>query len=395
MNATLRNLKHSWIVLKKELMDVLRDRAAITGLALQSILSPVIWVAITLIAADRMAQSNLVLPVAGGDNAPALVDWLDAQIDVEIVPAPADPAGAVRDGTRDVVLVIPADFAARIADGLVAPVELVTDESAGASRRAADRVRGVVERYGAELTFLRLMARGVAPDVAAPLRLDTTDVSPPGRSQGGLSIFVTMLLLWTALFGGVGIAADATLGERERGSLEPLLLNPVSRSALIAGKWLAAAALACAWVFAAGVTTLIVLRVIPWHEYGLQVSSSDQDLLAVTFSMFPVALFWCALVTLVSTASRTQQQAQTRFGLLFMAVVLTTMASFLFSLENVPWLGAVPIIGQLTLSADVLGGGHPAVYRYIVTAAGSVVLALALVAATARLLRRETIVFRT
>src|SRR3970040_1380277 len=110
MKATPRNLKHPWIVLKKELMDVLRDRAAITGLALQSILSPVIWVAITLIAADRMAQSNLVLPVAGGDNAPALVDWLDAQIDVEIVPAPADPPGAGRGGTRGVALALPADF---------------------------------------------------------------------------------------------------------------------------------------------------------------------------------------------------------------------------------------------------------------------------------------------
>src|SRR3970040_825748 len=82
-----------------------------------------------------------------------------------------------------------------------------------------------------------------------------------------------------------GTRAVARLGERGGGSREPLLLNPVSRSALIAGKWLAAAALACAWVFAAGVTTLIGLRVIPWHEYGLQVSSSDQDLLAVTLSM--------------------------------------------------------------------------------------------------------------
>src|SRR5262245_22440163 len=209
------------------------------------------------------------------------------------------------------------------------------------------------------------------------------------------SIFLPMVLLWTALFGGVGIAADSTLGERERGSLEPLLLNPVSRTAVIAGKWLAAASLACASIVMTGVTTLIVVHSIPWHEYGLQLSSSDQDLLAVTFSMLPVALFWCALVTLVSASSRSQQQAQTRFGLLFMSVALTTIASFLFSLANVPWLGAVPILGQLTLSVDVLGGGHPPVYRYIVAAAGSLVLALALVAVTARLLRRETIVFRT
>jgi hypothetical protein len=113
------------------------------------------------------------------------------------------------------------------------------------------------------------------------------------------------------------------------------------------------------------------------------------------FSLLPVALFWSALVTFVSTVSRSQQQMQTRLGLLFMAVVLTTMASFMFPLADLPGIEAVPIIGQLTLTADVLGGVDTPAYRYIISAAGSVVLALALIAATARLLRRESIVFRT
>lgn len=393
MSARVASLTKCRIVLGKELKDGLRDRVAITGLALQAILSPIIWAAISLVAAQRLTQSELVLPVAGGDNAPALVDWLDAQNDVEIVPAPADPAAAVRDGTQPVVLVIPAEFGERLANGLAARVEIVTDGSAGAARRAADRVRALVQGYGAELGFLRLMARGVAPEIVTPVRLEATDVSPPGRNEGGLSTFLTMLLLWTALFGGVG--ADSILGERERGSLEPLLLNPVSRTALLAGKWLAAATLACACVLAAGVATLLVLRAIPWQEYGLHLSSSDGDLLTVTFTMMPLAFFWCALVIWVSTVSRSQQQAQTRFGLLFMTVVLSTIATLMFPVGHLPGIGAVPIVGQLTLSADVLGGGQPAAYRFVLTAASSVLLGLALIAATARLLRRETVVFRS
>ena len=395
MSAKLRHLNHSWVVFRKELTDWLRDRASIMGLSLQAFASPIVWAVIILVVAHRSAQSDLVLPVAGPDHGPALVSWLNSQVDVEIVPAPADPAEAVRNGTMGVVLVIPAEFANRMADGLTAPVELLIDGSEGASRRAADRVRGLVQRYGAELGSLRLMARGIAPDITSPLRLDTTDVSPPGHDQHGLEGFVPALLLWMALFGGIAIAADSTLGERERGSLEPLLLNPVSRTALIAGKWLAAASLACVFLIAAALTMLVVLRAVPWHNYGLQLLSSDQDLLTVTVLMFPVALFWTALVTFVSTISRSQQQAQTYLGLVFMTVVLASLASFLFSLFNVPWLGAVPIIGQLTLSVDLLGGGHPAAYRYLLTAFGSVLPALALVAAAARLLRRESIVFRS
>jgi sodium transport system permease protein len=394
MNA-IKGLKQCWIVLRKELMDWLRDRGSISGLSLQAIVSPIIWVAITLIAANRMAQSDLVLPVAGVDHAPALVDWLNAQIDVEVVPAPPDPAAAVQTGTFDVVLVIPAEFPRRMADGLTAPLELLTDGSAGASRRAADRVGGLIQRYGTGIGSLRLMARGIAPGITSPVRLDTLDLSPAELNQGGFAVFVPILLLWMALFGGLAIATDSTLGERERASLEPLLLNPVSRTALLAGKWLAAATLACAFLLSAGLATLVILRFVPWHEYGLQLLSSDRDLLTVLILMLPLALFWTALVTFLSTVSRSQQQAQTYGGLLMMAVVLTAMASFMFPLPNVPWLGAVPIFGQMTLSVDLLGGGHPAAYRYLLTACGAVLPALALVAAAARLLRRESIVFRS
>lgn len=395
MNTTPRALRQSWIVFRKELRDWLRDRSTIIGLSLQAIVSPIVWAAITLIAAHRMTPSDVVLPVAGADHGPALVAWLDAQVDVEVVPAPKEPAAAVRDGTLDAVLVIPAEFGDRMAVGLTAPVELMIDGGAGASQRAADRVRGLVQRYGAELGALRLMARGIAPDLTSPVRLDVTDLSPPERQQGGLNYFVTALLLWIALFGGVAIAVDSTLGERERASLEPLLLNPVSRTALIAGKWLAAASLAGAFLLVAGLTTLVVLRSLPWHEYGLQLPSSDRDLLTVTVVMFPVALFWTALVTFVSTVARSQQQAQTYFGLLFMTVVLSAIATLLFSLANLPWLGALPIVSQMALGIDLLGGEHPAAYRHLAAALGSVLPALALVAAAARLLRRESIVFRS
>jgi len=389
MNALLQ----CWIVFRKELRDWLRDRAMVTGLSLQAISSPIVWAAITFIAAQRMAPSDLVLPVTGADHGSALVQWLNAQTDVDVVPAPDDPAAAVRGGTPRVALVIPAEFAAQMAEGLPAPVKLLIDGSAD-SRRAADRIRRLVERYGAEIGSLRLMTRGIAPDITSPLRLDVTDLSPPERTQGGLNYFVTALLLWMALFGGAAIATDSTLGERERASLEPLLLNPVSRMALIAGKWLAAATLACFFLVVAGLATLVVLRVLPWHKYGLQMLASDRDLVTVTFLMFPIALLWTALMAFVSTVARSQQQAQTYYGLLFMTVVLATIATVLFSFDA-QWLGAVPIIGQLTLSVKLLGGEHPTTYRYLITAVGSILPALAFVATAARLLRRESFVFRS
>jgi sodium transport system permease protein len=387
------NPKTTWIVLKKEIVDALRDRPAITAIALQALVSPVVWGVIMMVAGHRASDTTLTVPLAGRENAPALVEWLERQIDVEVVPAATDPEHAVRDGSAAVALEVPADYAARMANGLPAPVALVSSSGAGSSRRAATRLRALLGAYGAEVGAQRLMARGVAPMLAAPLRIDDVDVATPEPNQGGFAAFLCMTLLWLSLGGG-SIALDSTAGERERGSLEPLLSNPVPRMSIVAGKWLAASCLACLSIAAGLASMLVVLSVVPWHEYGMQMRVSDANLLNVALVLLPLALLMSAAVVFVSAYARSLQQAQTYLGLLVMTTVLSGVASLVFELPHEAWTAAAPIVGPLTLVVDVVNGTTPALARYVLSTASAIGLALLLVAATARLLRRESVVFR-
>jgi sodium transport system permease protein len=387
------NYRTIWIVLRKEVVDAFRDRPAITAVALQALLSPIVWGALVMVAGERASEPTLTVPVAGAENAPALVTWLDRQLGVEIVQAAADPKQAVRDGDATMVLDLPADYEARLAEGLPAPVALVSSSSEGSSRRAAIRLRALLAAYGSEVGAQRLMARGVAPGIVAPLRVDDVDVATPERNQGGFAIFLCMTLLWLALGGG-SIALDSTSGERERGSLEPLLSNPVSRFALVAGKWLAASSLACVSIVSGLASMLVVLGVVPWHEYGTQMRVTNAELLSAVLVMLPLALQMSAVLMFVSAYARSLQQAQTYFGFLVMTTVLAGIASFAFELPDVAWTAAVPVVGPLTLVADVVDGDAPTLVRYGLSAASAIGAALLLVAATARLLRRESVVFR-
>jgi sodium transport system permease protein len=389
-------ISHVWILLGKELTCALRDRNAMLAFLLTPLLSPAIYGLIfTLLAARVHSEQTLVLPIEGAGNAPELVQWLTRQTGVEVVASPADPAGAVRDSGRPGVLSIGPDFQDQLARGRPAVLTLVSDGSRGDSQRFAARVRELVLGYGAQMAQARLTLRGIDPTVVAPMKLDEWDVSGARERDGGVLAFLPMLLVWMALMGGMPLALDSTAGERERGSLEPLLLNPVASSSVIGGKWLATAAQSALGLMLAAASSILMLRFVPWHEVGVQMHVSDLALWSSTLVMLPVALLVSAAAMLVSALARSFQQAQSYAGLLMLAVLLPCILTVALPGSHAPWMSAVPVVGQMSITRDVLGGQAAELPRLLRAMAGTIIPALVLVVAAARLMRREAIVFRS
>lgn len=390
----MSTLKLIWIVLAKELRDGLRDRRSIMSALIGATLSPLlIGGMLTVIAGRGKDAEEIKLPVAGVENAPAFVDWLKQQTGVEIVKAPADPEQAVRDRKEDVVLIIEKDFSKNMARGVPAPVKLITDGTRDSARPKAERAKTLVTDYSSQLAALRLIARGVAPSIAVPVRVQDVEVSSAQERLATLLNILPLFLVLAALTGGLQIAIDATAGERERGSLEPLLLSPVPRAALAAGKWLAASTFGCGSVVFSLLLTVNVLRRVPWHELGIRFRVSDGDLMSLLALVLPLALFLSAVVMFASTFARSFKEAQGYIGLLILLPMLPGVLSSLYPLSNRPWLAPIPIVGQYALAADVLGGKPPSVAYYVLSGVSVVACAIVLLALTSRLLTREKIIF--
>jgi sodium transport system permease protein len=383
-----------WIVWMKELRDGLRDRRSITTALIGATMMPVLFgVMFTVVAGRGRDAEEIKLPVAGVEFAPAFVDWLKQQTGVEIVAAPADPEQAVRDRKEDVVLIIEKDFSKNMERAIPAPVKLVTDATRESARPKVNRTRELVATYSGQVAALRLISRGVAPSIAVPVRVQDVEVSSAQERLAALLNILPLMLVLAALMGGMQVAIDTTAGERERGSLEPLLLSPVPRVALAAGKWIAASTFGCASVLFSMVLTVTVLRRVPWHDLGIRFRVSDGELMSLLALVLPLALFFSAVLVFASTFARSFKEAQGYIGMLTLLPMLPGLLSAMYPLSNRPWLAPIPIVGQYALAADVLGGKPPGAVYYALAGISVLALSFVLLALTSRLLKREKIIF--
>lgn len=382
------------IVFGKELRDGLRDRRSVTSLLIGAMIAPMLFgIMFTVTAGRRRNAEEIKLPVAGAEHAPAFADWLKQQTGIEIVAAPADPEQAVRDRTEDVILIIEKDFSKNLARAMPAPVKLLSDSTRDSARPKVTRVRNLINTYSSQLAQLRLISRGVAPSIAMPLRLEEVEVSSAQQRLATLLNILPLLLVMAAFTGAMQIAIDTTAGERERGSLEPLLLSPAPRLVLAAGKWLAASTFGCGAVLFSMILTVNVMRRVPWHDMGIRFRVSDGELMSLLALVMPLTLFLSAVVMLASTFSRSFKEAQSYIGILILLPMLPGFLAMVYPMSNRPWLAPIPIVGQYALATDVLGGKPPGVGFYVLAGVSALILAMLVVKITSRLLTREAIIF--
>lgn len=389
-----RSLRLVWAVFRKELLDGSRDRRSISSLVFSAMITPILFgVLFTVSAERRKSADEIALPIQGAANAPALVDWLRQQSGVTITPPPADPERAVSSREEDVVLIIDEDFTKDLERAVPAPVKLVSDVTRDSARAKVTRVRNLLASYSSQISGLRLIARGVTPSVATALRVEEIEVSSSQQRLAAQLSILPLLLVIAALAGSMQLAIDSTAGERERGSLEPLLLNPVPRPALAAGKWLAASTFGWASAIFSLVLTVGVMRRVPWHDLGIRFRVTDGELMSLLALVLPLGLFLSAVVMFASTFARSFKEAQTYLGMLMLVPMLPGIVSTMYPLTDRPWLAPVPVLGQYALAADVLGGKPPSLGFYLLAGVSVVACAVALVLLTARMLTRESIVF--
>lgn len=388
------NFSRTGIVLRKELMDGARDRRAILSLLISSLFGPlIVSFMMSSIAERQRAAEDINLPVAGIEYAPALVDWLKQQSGVEIVSAPGDPETAVREGKQEVVIVIEKEFARNFSRSLPATVKLIGDATRDTARPKLTRVRRLLQAYSAEIGSLRLIARGISPAVGSAIRVEDVEVSSSQQRAAKLLNFLPMFILMAAFIGALQVASDSTAGERERGSLEPLLLNPVPRESLVAGKWLAASIFGgCAVLFSALLSTFAIRR-IPLQDLGARFRFGPEQLLSLLAIALPLALFGAALVIALSMFARSYKEAQSYLSVVVLIPTVPGMLSVLYPMNNRPWLAPIPVVGQFALSSDVIGGSAPHPGYFALAAVSTAAVAFVLVLFTTRLLMREKIIF--
>jgi sodium transport system permease protein len=389
-----RAIRQAFVVFRKELTDSLRDGRALFSIAFTIVLGPLLIGFMMNRVAERQREAELVeIPVAGQEHAPALVDWLRQQSGVQVVDAPPNPEAAVRDRQADVVLIIPDDYAERFRASRPARVKLVADSSRTSARPTIERVRRLLQRYSGEIGSLRLIARGVSPAATTPLQLEEVEVSTAQQRAAQILAFIPMFILLAAFVGGMQIATDSTAGERERASLEPLLVNPAPRGAIVAGKCLAAATVAMATVTLSTALCANIPRFLPLQDMGIRFRIGPEHFAGIMAAVLPACFFASSLQAYIATMARSFKEAQSYMGVLILMPMLPGLLSSVYSLGDAAWMYAVPILGQHLLLLGVMGGRGQELWMFVAAGAVSIAAAAVLMRLTTGLFRSERIIF--
>lgn len=380
-------------VLRKELIDGVRDRRSLVSAMLFPMLIPFLITFLFNTLAEREREAyDITIPVVGGERAPDLVDWIQRR-GFQVEEGPADPQEAVRSRQVDFVLVIPEGFGEDFSQARTAEVELVLDGSRKEAHSAIRRVRGLVDGYSRLVGSLRLVARGVSPQLGQAVAIDEVDVASARKRAASWFSFIPMVVIFAAFIGGQNVAIDTTAGERERNSLEPLLVQPVPMRSVVAGKWLASVVFSGAGVSLAVASLIFALNRVPLQQLGIDLQLGPREALGLLAAALPLALFASGLQVLVATFARSFKEAQTYVSLLILLPMVPHLIASVSSLGDAPWMYLVPALGQHVLLTDILGGEPFTAGPFVVVALSSTLLGLLCAGVTAKLFERERIVF--
>jgi sodium transport system permease protein len=351
-------VKGAWIVFVKEVRDALRDRRTLMAVVLSSVvMGPLLLFGLSVLVAssEERAESRQVM-VAGIEHAPSLLNFLERQT-LQVNAAPTDfERQLVERRLADPVVVVSPGFENALARGERPLLEVVTSSANTRAAAGMRRVQRALHAFNQEIAIQRLTYRGVGPAMLEGAQIEERDLADPRARAAQLTGIVPFFVLMAVLYGALNAALDTTAGERERGSLEPLLMTPASRLALVIGKWGAVASVGML------IAVLSCLSFLPAQ------SLMRSETLAALFRfglreaglflalLLPLAATLSALMMAIAVRCKTFKEAQASNTVVILVVSLLPMATLFNESGEQPWHLWLPALAQVTLMGRVLRG---------------------------------------
>jgi len=382
-------------VFLKEVADNFRDRRTLaSALLMGPLFGPLLFAFVINLSIERSLDDvdrSMDLPVIGEQYAPNLMRYL-ASHNIDVVAGPADREAAitaVATGVHDVIVIVPENFGEQLGAGIPARVEMVSDQANTQAERDARRARAALNGYSQELAALRLVGRGVDPMVLRPINVDEIDVSTPSGRSAILLGMMSYFFIFALLMGGMYLAIDTTAGERERGSLEPLLSLPVTRGQLMLGKIAATCAFMAVSLLLSLCSFFFALKFMPLEQLGMNPNFGPAVLLTGFLVLLPFVLLGASLMTLVASFTKSYKEAQTWLSVVLVAPTLPILIVSILMLRPQIEFMFVPSLSQHLLLVGMIKNEPINMLHVAISVLSTLAIGAILTWVCARLYRRE------
>ena len=312
--------------IKKEWLEAIRDKRSIAMALIIPIMMPTMMGGVIGFLIEKESSSSFDVAVVNSHLAPDMLPHLAGErMQIEaLVPGNYNPEELLED--YDAVLIIDEDFSSDLIQFSPATSELWFNSSQSTSNGAARQLRAKLGALSRQLTQQRLTGFGVPTVAMRPIAIVSRDTAKPGSRAAIVLGSMPGMIIFAAFACALATAIDTTSGERERLSLEPLLVQPASTWLLMCSKW--SVVTVFGWIGAALTAVLlsVVMSLLPLQELGISWQVSYSALAMVCFQLLPVAMFAGALMLLVALKAKSFKEAQTLLGILQIAPLVGLMA---------------------------------------------------------------------
>ncbi|MGV6851856.1 MAG: ABC transporter permease [bacterium] len=380
------------LIFLKETKDNVRDKRSLSSsLIMGPLLGPIIFavmISFILKTEIEQAEKTLEIPTLGISHAPALVHFLESH-DVLPQESSHDTAEQIKQGEIKLALSIPEDYAENLSSGKRATIELQFDSTNRKTGSKVRRVKNLLQNYSSQLASQRLLIRGINPEITRPLKIKEQDLAPPGAGAARMLSMLPYFVMMAVFMGGMHVAIDATAGERERNSLEPLLTLPTPRWQIMSGKLSTAALFSIISLSLNLLAFKVGLQFIPLEQLNMQLALTSSSYVQIFILMLPISLLAAALQTIIASHAKSFREAQTYVSFLMFVPMIPSIGLMVAPVDSAQWMSMVPILSQNILILDILRGESVALLDFILATLSSGLAALLLAVVAAKLYNQE------
>lgn len=395
--------QHIKTIFWKEMTDTVRDRKTLYVM----ILVPLILMPALMLIGPLMGQREAkkteaaiyTVALRGSENSPELASFLKKSPRLKTV-ASTNPDADLKKGIIQVAITIPAGFDAAVGKETKTAVTLSYEGTKQISNIAKLQVSELIDAYGKKLVAERLAKRGLAPGVLEPMTITERNMASE-EEMGGmfLSFIIPMIVVIWAIVGGMYTAIDVGAGEKERGTLESLLVTPPDRKAVVLGKFLTVLTVAMVTIVLALVSMLLSLQLLlpnlVKEAAGPKLSLPLSTAAIVLGLAFLITCFASALELSLSTYARSFKEAQNYITPLYLAVMLPAFfVQFTQTFKPPEAIFLVPILNAMLVFKELFIGDI-VINHIVLTVISTIVCILLALLFTFKIFNREKVLFRT
>lgn len=373
----LKNIK---TIFAKELKDTLRDRRTLIFMLVVPIVAmPLLMTGISRLMISQVKKieaqvSSLV--VQNVQELPGdLQDTLRTSSQFKLIDETVygDKAlDSLKSGALDLVMVVPPNFRSAIELESPTDVEIYYDKADDMSNAAEDKLTALLKRYKDRTIAARLVKRNISTELLTPFEEVRNSIASPQKLAG--QTFGRMLpyfFILMCFLGAMYPAIDLCVGEKERGTLETLLVAPATRGEFVLGKYgvILLAGMVAGLLCMVSMTYSLNNMMVGMGDMAAAMPKIEVNLSMIALILMiviPLAGIFAAVLLSVSIFAKSAKEAQGYMGFLNMFLIFPAFISFLPGVELNWTLSVIPVMNTSLIVRDAIAGEVH--WQFIITA---------------------------